>query len=275
MILVWVSVGIVVIATVLAIFWTVSIRKRRLLSSLQIEIENQGNVDSRYQLLAEDPLGGLTFKFFYNGEPLQTIVKSDGKTVAPVQASRPPAPKRSGSKSESVDNAIGFTGALANVMIGLGSLLGGAGKPLVAAGNKLFQGQVNAAKARTVSRQAAALGTGTDRSQYSHSTQPDTVGQAPLNGIVWAETAAVKPGTKLLVDLKVQAAYFKNDMTRAFTVKSYPSEGANTSEVVAEGAVRIRGGFLSHKFYPPLVIIGTSTLLLAVIYWLVRIGVLY
>ena len=137
MILVWVSVSIVLIATVLAILWTVSFRKRRLLSSLRIEIENQGNIDSRYQLRAEDSLGGLKFQFYQGGEPLPGVLKPDGASGAgfsPVTS----APARSSGKGEKVGNAIGFTGALANVMIGAGSLMGSFGKPLVSAGNQLF-----------------------------------------------------------------------------------------------------------------------------------------
>jgi hypothetical protein len=97
----------------------------------------------------------------------------------------------------------------------------------------------------------------------------------PISGVTWAETVTIKPGSKLLLDLKVQSAYFKSDMSRAFKLKSCPSEGPNAAEVIADGVIQIRGGFLSHKFYPPLAIIGISTLLLAVIYWLVRVGVLY
>jgi hypothetical protein len=239
---------------------------------MRIEIENQGNVESRYQLLAEDELGGLTFHFYQNGEPLHGIVKSDGKSVAMAPPAPSAAPSRS--KGEGVENAIGFTGALANVMIGAGSLMGKYGKPLVTAGNKLFQGQVNAAKAQTVSKQAAALSTGTDRSQYNYQTQQQAAA-APLSGVFWAETTPVKPGEKLLVDLKVQASYFKSDMSREIKLTSYPAEGINPPEATANGILQIRGGFLSHKLYPSLTIIGTSTLLLAFIYWLVRIGVLH
>jgi hypothetical protein len=273
MILVWVSVSIILIATVLAILWTVSFRKRRLLSSLRIEIENQGNVDSRYQLLAEDPLGGLTFKFYQNGEPLPGVMKSDGKSVSgfsPVTS----APARSSGKGERVGNAIGFTGALANVMIGAGSLMGSFGKPLVSAGNQLFQGTVTASKAQTVSANAVALGTGEDRSQYDYRTQQGST-DTSFSGVLWAETVALKPGNKLVLDLKVQASYFSSDMSRSIQLKSQPSEGNNPTEVKADSVILVRGGFWSHKVYPPLTIVGTSTLLLALIYWLVRIGVLH
>jgi len=175
-----------------------------------------------------------------------------------------------------VENAIGFTGALANVMIGAGSLMGGFGKPIVQAGNKLFQGQVNAAKARKVSNDAAALSGGTaPTGQYDYQTPgAEQASQARLSGVMWSETAVIKAGSKLVVDLKVHAAYFPRDLAHPFKLKSRPSEGSNPPEVVTDGMVQIRGGFLSHKFYPPVTIIGTSALFLAFVYWLVRIGVL-
>ena len=270
---VWLSVIIILIAIVLAILWVSSIRKRRLVSKLRVEIENQGNIDCRYQLLAEEPLGGLSFDFFQNGEPLQVVVKSDQKSVAAAQPTATTSPKRASSDSGKVDQAIGFSGALGNVLIGIGSLLPASiGKPILQAGNQLYQSSAKANQAQVVSQQAAELGKGPRPTEYPSSYQSDSI--APPTGITWAETLPVKPGEKLIVDLKIQASYFKKDMTRTVKVTSLASEGPQSPIVTADGVVKVRGGFLSHKFYPPLVIIGFGMLLLGFVYGLARLSMM-
>ena len=249
MALVWVSVIVVLIAIVLAILWVVSIRKRRLVSNLRVEIENQGNIDSRYQLLAEDPLGGLEFHFYRNGEPLQVLMKSNDKGIGSVaQNSAAVSPSRSSGDAGKVSNAIGFTGAVANVIIGFGSLLPASiGRPILQAGNQLFQSSSNASRAQTVSQQAAELGKGPRPTEYPRPYQAGSENVVQTGGVAWAETPSVKPGEKILVDLRIQATYFKSDFTRTIQLKSCASEGARSQVITADGQVRVRGGFLSHE----------------------------
>ena len=279
--MVWLTVVLIIIITICAMVLVASIRRRRLIRKIVLEITNQGNMDSRFHLRAEAAGGGLTFKFMQNSQPLSEIYIGGGAPVNPGGQAAASQPARSTNRgSDKVGIWISLAAALSSVLTGLGYLLPASmGKPLISLGSSIYQGQSQASRAQMVSQQAASL-----RENASSAVSGDTSqGQVDYNstytvaapGVAWAETAPIPPGEKGLVDLIIQSVWISSDQARAFLLKSKSAEVENQALTVEDGLVNIRGGFWSRTVLPQLLILILAGILLFLVYWLYSRGMLF
>ncbi len=265
----WLSVILILALTVLAVLWAMRARRRRLEKRLRLEISNQGNTESRYQLQAEDLTGGLRFHFLQDGSRLPELVVA-GPTSAPVvhfaaateaQPVEPAGPSR-------VERAMGFSGALASLLVSIGSILPGSlGRSLSQSGSQLSRSQSQASRIQQVSNQAAAFtqtgGQPGPRSVAVAAPQPE-----PTRAVnAWAETPLVQPGGTLLIDLEILSDWAPADVSRPFLLKSRSTSSESALLVAEDYAVQVKGGFWSHRAYPLLLISAISILSMGLAYW--------
>ena len=94
----WFSVISILILAVLAFFWAARIRKQRLEQKLRLEITNQGNVESHFQLRVEELTGQLEFRYTCAGSRLPEVFEMDpaGQVAGRQPPAAQPAPAGSG-----------------------------------------------------------------------------------------------------------------------------------------------------------------------------------
>jgi hypothetical protein len=281
----WVLGIAVVVAAVVAVVVVGRVRKARLQARVRLELHNEGNVRSRYDLRAEEPEGVLRFEFSLGGDslPLHGPVAA---APAPTkrQAERPsrdrPAPKSGGARQKA--NAVIQTGgAVAGLLSMVGSLLPrSVGIPLQQKASEMRRVQAQASYAQQVPNQVAWLKSSAARAvpgapaakpaEAAPPPEPSTSGPE----FTWAQTPYVPPGESLAVELLVRSALPAHNQEYAYQVLSRSADQAAAALVAAEGRVRIRGGFWARRFLPYLLIGATTVVLLLLVYWLASSGVL-
>lgn len=273
--LVWVTVLLILILMVLAMFGAASIRKQRLQKKIQFEVTNQGNVECRFQILGEDPLGGLSFNFFQNGKQLSEIILADPAAAAAPGRPSPAANQATAQpKAQGAQRVVSIGGALGSLLMSFGAILpSSVGSPISRAGSQLYQGQVKVNQVQQLSRDASQLGSADALTVPVSASQ--AASESPIVGIAWAETPALKPGESMLFELWIKTNQASSHMIRSFSLKSKPA-GYEQSQVLSEnGTVQIRGGFWSRRYTPQFLILATALVLLGLVYWFASIGLLY
>jgi hypothetical protein len=276
----WFSVIIILILTGLAIFWAVRSRRLRLERKLRLEIVNQGNVESHFQLRVEELSGGLEFRFTHGGNRLPEVIEPFSQApAAGQQVSTPAQTAQAGTRgtgmnvSRQAQKTMGLSYTLAGLLTSVGGILPSSlGSHLIQAGNKLYSGQAQVSRVQQVGSQASALAPGTRSSAApaaAATPQPQAVTET-VQGIPWVETPAVQPGHTLGIDLLVRSAWVAADVMRSFQIKSRSTEDAQARMILEDGRVEIRGGFWSRRFLPHLLILTVAILALLLTIWIAR-----
>jgi hypothetical protein len=299
--LTWI-VAVVIIVAAVAMFVIARWQKKGLQKNLRLEIRNQGNVPSHYELEAEDPDGVLAFEFRSAGVRLSEGAGSVPETrqvVRSVQKDQPPPPSASAGEPPSTaqiqqkaKQAMGLSKTLADLLGSIGMILPRSiGSPLLQASTQLRRGQSRVEQAerlpRRVSGQAkrvkvvprstpgtastsAQTGTTSGAAAAQHATASDT--QAP--GQQWVQTPVVRPGESLKLDLLVKPIKARSDQLYSLSIRSRSLEQEDAAVITEEWAGQIKGVGGMRRFHPYLLIVALSILILLLAFWLASLGIL-
>jgi hypothetical protein len=271
----WFSVIVILILAFLAFYGAVRLRRRRFEHRLRLEITNQGNVESHYQLQAEEWSGQLQFRFTSGGNRLPEVIDSTAARAGSISAQ--PA-RANGSESESslsgkAQKGMNLSYAMASLLTSLGTILPGSlGTRFYQAGSRMYSGSAQASRVQQVSSQATGLAASAKSSPppgTSVPAQPQTAIQ-PEYSHFWVETPPIQPGQMLAIDLLVRSAWTAQNAACPFKVISRSMESAQALVEVEEGQVNIRGGFWSHRVYPHLLILALTILAIFLAIWIAR-----
>ena len=279
----------VAISAMVVVAW---LRKRHLQRTVRLELVNEGNMRSRYQLRAADPDNNLSFGFSLGGDLLPEEAVFDekvggGAAELPVPARAPVEPDLgSGSRGaaggvvQKADQAMTGAGSLAGRLTALGTTLPRPlGAPLMRAASQLQQGQIRASRAQRAPRRAASFGAKVAaRAEPRAGAAADRTRSAePLGSAypagsahrsvahVWAQTPSLAPGDALTLDLRIRSASTNRDQQYIFQVVSRSVEGKDSPTVVAESSIQIRGGFWACRFLPQVLIVAVAIVAILVI----------
>jgi hypothetical protein len=289
-------IGVAVMAMVV-VAW---LRKRHLQRTVRLELVNQGNMRSRYQLRAADPANDLSFGFSLEGDPLpeeavfDEEVGAGGAADLPVPSRAPVepgvvsgSPGATGGVLQKADQAMTGASSLAGRLTALGTTLPRPlGAPLMRVASQIQQAQVRTSRAQQAPRRAASFGAKVAaRAEPRAGAAADTTGAATPAGSadrvgaahpdrsarrsvahVWAETPSLAPGEALTLDLLIRSASTSPDQQYTFQVVSRSVEGKDSPPAVAESSVQIRGGFWARLFLPQVLIVAVAIVALAAVY---------
>jgi hypothetical protein len=278
--MVWFVVAMIIICTAMAMIVAALIRDRRLERIVRVEITNQGNVSSRYQLRAQDPEGVLSATFMKDGDPLPGLdfFVDDPEDQEPEQEQEVPTEAEKPQKSpasaatDTVAEAQQASGALARMLSSLGSILPRSiGSPLLSAASQLQQKRGQVRRVQSYSKKGSSLGRklGT-RPSEPQEKQP----LRPAGPQAWSETPSVQPGYTLALDLVLRSVGSHEHSARPFRVISRSVTGAEAPLITEEGTVEIKGGFWARRYLPHVVLLVVGAALLALAAWLASAGVL-
>jgi len=237
----------------------------------QLEINNEGNIRTRYELKADDPLGALKFQFMLNGVDL---AKPPDLPPPPLAALPAPAPRNGrsaaqASRGEKAAKGSGLKAAggrayasssiLANILGTVGYMLPRSmGDPLVKASMGMRQAQTNTDRMRDVSRDAnqlktAASGKGAPTS-YSTPSQSEPAADTALAvtasrsvagvatgpvGPITPVTPPVAPGEVVMVQLVVDPIGIPKAKEYIFRVITKALDVGETTEIIEQGSIKI------------------------------------
>jgi hypothetical protein len=291
----WVLGIAVVVAAAVALVLVARVRKARLQARVRLEISNEGNIESCYDLRAEDPQGVLQFRFTLNGDSLAVHGRAATSQV-PVQskASRParsqPAAETGGVRQRA-GGVIQMGGAVAGLLSMVGSLLPrSVGIPLQQKASEIRRVQAQASYAQQVPNQMAWLKSSAQRSVPGAASRPPAAvkerpapaargagasgDEAPYEGAAWAQTPTVQPGETLAVELLIRSASPASNQRHPYRIISRAAGQAQADPVSEEGSAQIRGGFWARRFLPSAIILVIMIALLLLVYWLASSGAL-
>ncbi len=262
-----IAIGAVIIAcaVLLALLaWHVFGRsnKRKQEIERNLEICNEGNSRSRYDVRAQDLGGALKFEFRLNGVALNQhteVVKVLDPTVlaaqpAVAQGGGEPAKDSSGSGGDRTGQAAKTGGVLLNIFGTIGDVLYSLGLP-IGARMRHMGGTV---------RQVGQLKQGTDKvqpPQFSSGAPSPTASQdQPAQGAalvygtvkqIWSQTPMVEAGETLRVNLLVRPIHpSKRTEAYHFSVISRPAEQAAAAEVAEKASIQIEELPYYFRFLP-------------------------
>lgn len=269
-----VAIVLVIVAAVVAMVVVALLQKQSLQRKLRVEITNQGNVRSRYELRGEDPQGALDLEFALDDDPLPA---SDLVEVARApEAGKPPKsdswilPPDSDKLKGGAEAAMTTSGEAAEALGSLGMLLPRSVRtPLLQAASGLRRGRSTATQAQRLSKRAGKLKTPEARAKAAPGAQ-----RAQVDVQVWVQTPYVQPGESLTVDLLVSLVQAAATPDYAFRVLSRSVEQGEAPPVVEEGNVEIKRLSLFRRLLPYAFIIIITAGILAFAAWLASTGVL-
>ncbi len=271
-VIVAVIVGVVV--AVIAFTTVLKWQRKRLRTICRLEIQNLGNVRSRYQLLAEEPAGALRFQFTLDGVNLhQRQVTQATERVEEPERGREEATRAkrvdqlapSGSLTgleraqQTAGQAKGISAAAASALGTVGALLPrSVGTPLRNWASQLRRQQAAVSRVEHAPRQVLSRilkspgRTSRVRSLVSPARvttlPPQTTGECQATPVTrtivdaWAQTPFVEPGETLTVDLLIDPIERpRKTQHYPIVVTSRSIEQADAPLVVEEGSVQIEG----------------------------------
>jgi hypothetical protein len=304
------SIVAVLVVTGVALGAVAVYRQRHVGRRVRVELTNLGNVESRYQVRAEDPEDSLEFEFSLNGRRLDPAMAPEAVPAAETQPAAHPKPaatppgqspyKKPSGVFAAAEGAVGAGGAIAGFLGTIGLLLPRSiGAPLLRMSSQLRGRQSSVARVRAApmqvgrvaryvprplarlrklrpagrsSGQAPAAGTAPGSGQAPVASSARTAVAAVIPG--WLETPAVLPGDTMSVELLVRATLSDPHQKRSYRVLSRAAGIDDAAPVVEQGSVLFRGGFWTRRFAPYLAILVTAALLLLLAFWLASAGVL-
>ena len=266
-VLIIIAVGAIVIAAgIITLVYSQSHRKGRQYK-FRLELSNEGNVASRFELQAAEPSGLLSFQFAANGTPLgQRQGARLGGAAKPAAAAAPAvAPAGGGGLKEKTASAMGASSAIANVLMTIGYVLPSSlGMPLINLGSQMRYGEYAADRVSQIPGQVQRMGQigqssgGTYVPGSNMPLPPSSVAQAAASadGVVqpamisWAPTPLVASGASLALDLIVEPANASVSQRCPFTVSSRAVDDLSAQTNVEQGDVRLEGLSAVQKFLP-------------------------
>ncbi len=227
----------------------------------KIELSNESNVASRFELQADDPSGLLSFLFVRDGTPLGSRqgallaggVPQKGRATATPQPPVAASGESSGLKQKA-SSAMGASGAIADMLMTIGNILPSSlGMPLVNLGSQMRYGEYAADRVGQVPGQIQRMtqigqssgGTFVPGGNLPPSSSPQASqasGEpAQIEATSWAQTPMVAAGATLALDLSVEPANAALSQQCAFTVKSRAAEDPGGNTNIEHGDVRLEG----------------------------------
>jgi hypothetical protein len=299
-----VSVIAVIVAASAALGVVAVYRRQRIARRVRMELTNLGNVESRYQVRAEDPENSLEFQFTLHGSRLLPP-----RVTEPVQTATPATPARQASAQSpyqeprgvlaAADGAMGAGGAIAGFLGTVGLLLPRSiGAPLLRISGQLRGKQIAVARARSAPTQVARVTryaprplarlrklvpAGLARRRKPAAAAAPDREPAPAAGFApsvaaaaagWLETPPVLPGDTMGIDLLIRSDISHLRQTRSYRVLSRSGDLEDAPLVAEQGSVHFLGNFWTRRFAPYLAILITAALLLLLVFWLASTGVL-
>jgi len=246
---------------------------------LPVEVQNQGNTRSRYDLRADDPDQALTFTWEVGGAPLgrrqvveQTDLDLSAREPPARKPERPALPSGSdalGSVQEGTSAAMQSSGALASLLNSIASLLPRSAQgPLRQVSRQIGRGRSTVGQARMASSRVSRLA-GRAKSKKRRAARP----QPPAARSPWSQTAFVEPGQSLRVELLVDPVRPYRAQQRTFRVSSRSAEQVDAPVVVDEQYLLIFGVSRFRRWSPFALLYAAAAAVSLVVYWLVRAGV--
>ncbi len=263
----------------------------------QVEINNQGNARSRYELKADDPIGALTFQFWLNGVNL-------AKPPEPPPAAEPtPAPRKgapasgaqpaggAGAKSglkDAGNRAYASGSILADMLTTIGYLLPAAlGSRLVSVGMSMRQAQTASDRVRDVGRSANQLkATASGQSPYATYPTPSSGASGPEAappsvaaprgretssvsvGPITPVTPAVAPGETITLQLIVNPVGIPKTKEYIFRVITKALDMTGATDMIEQGTIKIARRPLYIRLLPWLAFIPLTL----VVIWIGQFG---
>lgn len=300
----WAFAGLIVIAILvtlvigLALARSVGVaQEKRLYRTIRVEVTNQGNARSRYELRADDPINALSFNFDLNGSALaqrqvvEALPGGSSSSSDPLVAgsgSPIPAPaSAAGSLQQKGSGAVGLAkGALGAAsffggsLITIGQLLPpGMGNGLINMGYQLRGGEyaLSEAEGEVKFAQDMASGKGlhghnvkstpAPKSRPSQSaptpaTQSAATPAAPPGLMrLWSQTPIVEPSQTLAVLLTLRPLKSKQTQQYFFRVISQAVDSENLAPIIEQGNVQIKGLSIFRRLLPLVIILGMAVVM--------------
>lgn len=252
-------------------------QRKSLRRKFGLEINNLGNVRSRYELLADAPHGALKFQFTLHGDRLPQRQVPETIAVAGDAAADKTAPSDSpmtfGKIRGAAGWATGVAGAVANVFNTVGSLLPrSVGAPLLRVASQLRRGGSTVRRAERLPGQVTRLKPSASSSRATAERQASPVSHTVLR--TWARTSFVEPGETLTVDLLISPVRARPGQPYPFTVLSRSVEQEGAPPVIEEGNIQIEEASWVRRYGPFVAILATAIAILALTFWLASTGTL-
>ncbi|MBN1140146.1 MAG: hypothetical protein JXM73_26485 [Anaerolineae bacterium] len=286
-----VAIAIIILAS-LAIVLVAWVQQKGRSRTIQVELCNLGNVQSRYELQAKDPEETLKFQFTLDGDELPQ--SSDDWTAAVEKPSKStpaasPSPTGGSGRGRGMgEQAVEGGGIVASILSTLGLLLPGSlGAPFTRAASQMQRGQVTASRVGQLKSQGTRLKSRKSGRPPKGDSQPMASGGqvaitapdvAQPHGEAWAQTPSVEPGGVLMVDLQIrpiQSALRGSNQVYPFTILSRTAELRDPSQapvVITEATVQFAGTSWFLRFLPYFVILAITFCLLALTFLLAGTG---
>jgi hypothetical protein len=268
-----------IVGTVLLTVSIARAQRRRQRRALAVELQNQGNVRSRYDLRADDPGQALIFGWEADGAPLGRRQLAERIDVEPparhqpvLEPKQPALPNGTGSLQrvqEGTSAAMRSSGGLASLLNGIASLLPrSAQAPLRRISRQIGRGRSTVGQARTASSRATRLARRAKSAKRQEREPQPRVSRSP-----WSQTSFVEPGQTLTVKLLVDPAQPYRAQQRTFHVYSRSVEQEDAPVTVDEQVLLIPGVSWFRRWSPFALLYVTAAAVTLVVYWLVRAGV--
>jgi hypothetical protein len=275
----WVFAIAIVVAAAAALWAVARVRKSRLQKRVRLEITNEGNVQSRYDLRAEDSQGALYFEFILDGDSLPVYGSvAAGKSAEAGESGRsaPPSPAaKAGGIQQRAGRAIQMSNAVAGFLSAAGAMLPrSVGTPLQQKASEIRRVEARASYVQQAPNRMAWLKSPASKIAPSPVPgRPSPVEQQPGpiaqgDGLVWAQTPSVQPGEILALDLLIRSILPARGQQYEYRAVSRSAEQASAPPVIKEGVVEIRGGFWARRYLPSLIVLAMATALLLLVFWL-------
>lgn len=288
-------------------------QRRRQVRVLPVEIRNQGNVRSRYDLHADDADGALAFEWRSNGAPLPRALLLEGAHASPPPSGRrypsgqeagrgpdaaharalpvpsgpqgtdggPPTALQAAQSRVSLVVRIG--GALSTLLNTVASLLPrSAQAPLRRISRQIGRGRSAVGQARMTSSRAARLAprraprrTPAGKVAPASKVAPAVEAQPRRDAASsWSQTPYVEPGQAITVELCVDPARPYREQQHSFRVLSRPAEQEDAPLAVDEQVLLIPGLGWFRRWAPYALLYAAAATVSLVVFWLVRVGAL-
>jgi hypothetical protein len=249
-------------------------QRRRQRRILPVEVENQGNTRSRYDLRADDPAQALAFAWEVGGAPLgrRQVVERTDVEPPPREPERPALPSGASALQqvqEGTSAAMRSSGALASLLNGIASFLPrSAQEPLRRISRQIGRGRSTVGQARMASSRATRPAV-RRRSRKDKAARP----QPPAALSPWSQTPFVEPGQSVTVELLVDPAQPYRAQQRTFRVFSRSAEQEDAPVTIDEQYLLIPGVSWLRRWSPFALLYVAAAAVSLVVYWLVRAGV--
>ena len=224
----------IIILAGLATVLVARLQQKNRARTIQVELCNLGNVQSRFELQATDPQRALKFLFSLNGDELPESADSL-EPIVPPQASNKATPTFRSSSGESAvqgepeagkvgvgaigDQAMEGSGVIASMLATLSMLLPrSVGAPLRQTAAQMQRGRISASRVKQLKSQSKRLkpkglprrgGNAQPAASVRPASAAVTVDSEPHNeeelaGSLWAQTPYVQPGGVLMAELQIR-----------------------------------------------------------------------